>query len=220
MRKVSHVVALATALLANVAGAQEEEAEPPPARAKAVVATKPMSLGVKVGLAFAWWSGDNINDSAVKATMGFMGGGVLVYRLSPNISVAPELLFAQKGFETKGVDPKVTVTMNYISAPVLLRAGIPVQDKVHLFVYGGPELAFILTADASAPGQGSEDFKDNVAVFELSLNIGAGAEIGLKGGQSLVFDLRYGFGLTTIDDTAAEEDIKNQVFSLNGGVLF
>lgn len=229
-------VAFGTLLVSPVLQAQEAElapatelapaapappAAPPAAAAETIVAQpeKTAAFGVKAGLDFAWVSGDEVNDSVVKSTLGFSGGAFLIYRLNQNLALQPELLFTMKGFETKG-DPKATASLNYISAPVLLRATLPVQGKVRPYVFGGPEFAFNVSAKIKVSGQGTTDVKDSTNLFELSLNFGGGVEIQLANAQRLLVEFRYGLGLTTVDDSSSEDDIKNQVITLNGGYAF
>ena len=63
------------------------------------------------------------------------------------------------------------------------------------------------------------DVKDNVKGFEASLIFGAGVKIPIMNDYQIFIDGRYNLGLTTTDDTSADQKITNNVIQINVGIL-
>jgi hypothetical protein len=191
---------------------------PPVAPAAAPVAAKKMHVGAKLGLNWAWLAGDDVNSSATSATTGFMGGGFLVYRMNKVLSLQPELLFQQKGTDsTTGGN----IEVDYISLPILARITLPINEAGSLrpYIVGGPEVGLNVIAKVSGGGA-TMDIKSMTALLEVGVDLGAGVEYTTEKQQILTFELRYGFGLTTLDkgSTGAKtNDIENQVITFDVG---
>jgi len=206
------VVLLASGSVRTVAYAQ-------PSAAETTWESKPLSFGVRAGVDFAWYGGDDVAADTVEAKMGYAVGAVMAYRINRTFAFAPELLYVMKGTESS-TDLKVTIWLNYLAVPLLARASFLTEGQIHPFVYAGPELAFLLTAKGRLADQPTQDIKDSSKTIELSLDVGAGVEIAKPNGQAICFDVRYTHGFTTVDDGRTPSDVENRVVLLDLAYMF
>lgn len=163
------------------------------------VAAQP-SFGVRGGLNFA--NLNNVDDTDSRT--GFMAGAYvnIGVPMSP-ISIQPEVLYTQKGYDA----PLGTVKLDYIEVPVLAKFSFA-PGPVTPHVYFGPYLALNVNAEA-----GSEDIKDAVKDTDFGVVVGAEADI-----SKFNVGVRYGAGLTKIAEN--DSDGKNGVFSIVAGINF
>jgi hypothetical protein len=168
------------------------------------------SLGMKVGVNMSTmsnldWPENYDNMSKIGFLFGFLGE----YRFNKYLGLQMELLYSPKGLKVKATESGVTVkvweSINYLEIPLLIKGSIPAGPVV---IYGniGPYLGIGLTAKiGSDPDTG--DFEDpkfeegGLSRIDFGLCFGAG--VGFKIKRSLLFlDLRYGLGLTDVNDIA------------------
>ena len=110
------------------------------------------------------------------------------------------------------------MSLDYIEIPLLLKLLIPIQgSSINPAIFAGPAVGINTNAKGKVESQGQSteiDLKDDIKSTDVGLVVGAG--IGFPVGKNeLGFDLRYILGLTTIDDSADEFDIKNSVVNFN-----
>jgi opacity protein-like surface antigen len=207
--------------------------------ASATHAETTVDFGVKGGLNFANLSTDNgfeIEDSVfvdMNSRMGMAGGAFVAFNVAKGVAIQAEFLYSQKGakfdttlmVETIPVDAEFTFKLDYIEIPVLLRYSIPTQSSVSPVLFAGPALAIKSTSKlklkASAYGQSASETVDieDVKSTDFGFVFGGGLDIALGRGK-LVFDGRYTLGLTSVDDSPYEEDIKNKAISVTAGYAF
>jgi hypothetical protein len=191
----------------------------------ALSAQAQVSLIPRAGITLSTISyGNEPNDQEAK--IGFVGGAGLEIGIIENFfSVQPELLFIQKGedFDTRGVETKAT--LNYLELPVLAKVSFG-SHAIKGYLNAGPSLAMGLTGrqkveggeqsgetgirfgDASSDGRRYVDNR-----FDFGLQFGGGVGIGLGPG-SVIADVRYGLGLTDLND---DNRSKNRVFAFTMG---
>ncbi len=183
-------------------------------------------LGVKGGVNFATFNGDNLGD--IKSRTGFHLGGLVEIPVSERFAVQPEVLYSAQGAEYRdagtemGVDYdyRVTQKLDYISVPVM--AKYYVVDG--LAIEAGPQVSFLTSSKGEFEGtaggitvSGDEDLDD---VSGIDFSLGAGASYRLPMG--VFFGARYNFGLTNVNDgdDADNNKIHNNVFQLSAGYSF
>lgn len=182
-----------------------------------------VNFGVKAGLNLATFSGDAVSDAETKS--GLVVGGLMQYHFSPMFTLQPEVLYSMKGSEFSGGGVTQTWSVNYLEVPVALRLNIPLQSgsPVSPYIYAGPALGVLLSAEVEQKGQNANnitvDVKDQVTSTDFSLVFGAGIGFNL-GGHELGVDFRYGLGLGSIDDSGNNLDVKNNVMSLTASFAF
>ncbi len=179
-----------------------------------------MQIGPKAGLNIANAAGDdaNIFGLDLDSRTGFTGGVFFMYQFSNLFAIQPEAYYTMKGatLNTNGVD--LTLSFDYIEVPVLLKLIIPIEgSNIRPSIFAGPSLSFNTTAKLKIEADGEseeEDLKDDVKSTDFGLVFGGG--IGFMVGKNeLGFDIRYILGLSTIDDSPANEDTKSTVISFS-----
>jgi opacity protein-like surface antigen len=174
-----------------------------------------LGFGIRGGMNFA-----NINDTDfdVNSRTGIMAGVYFNYALSNSpISIQPEVLYTQKGFET-GDD---TYRFDYIEIPVLARFNFINDSGLLPYVSFGPHIAFKVNADTppvptdvpNTPVQTSFNEGD-INTTDFGVTVGAGLDFG-----RLDLGVRYTAGLTEVSDDESVS-AKNGVFSIIAGIGF
>jgi hypothetical protein len=158
---------------------------------------------------------------------GVVAGGFGVFEFAPEFSVEVDALFDMKGAKVaaSGIDvsgnfvqsPAGFFVLDYLEIPVLARLHAPSLGSLKPYVYAGPTLAFRLSARAEYTGLPSVDL-DSVRMLDSGVAFGLGADLPV-GTHELVFDVRYGLGLTNAVEWGGPS-LKNDAFSLMAGFAF
>jgi hypothetical protein len=188
------------------------------------------------------------NDDAQKFMPGLTIGVAFNFPASDIFSVQPELSFIQKGarsnsneeFDGVAISAKSKLSLNYIEVPVLLKA--TVGESTKFFFTAGPSLGIgiggkfetkFTISDGGASLSGTydgkvkfgeapeEDDEELDALYidnrlDFGIQLGAGVIIADK----VMIDLRYGLGLSNMNDEIEGEDNKaqNRVIQFTVGV--
>lgn len=174
---------------------------------------------------------------------GFAVGAYMIYPFTPNLAFQPEAFYVNKGAKWEGsgqtydedlgeyidYDWKQTLKLDYIEVPLLLRLEPTMSGSVGPYFLVGPSVGFKASAKmkyevtASAAGQSismdDEEDLDEVKSIDLGAAIGAGLVVPMES-VSLLFEARYTLGLTKVDDSDTESDVKNSAFAFMVGVGF
>jgi outer membrane protein with beta-barrel domain len=166
--------------------------------------------GFKGGVNFSTFSGLDVHEPKTK--IGFIGGGYVAIGLSEFFFFQPEILFSMKGakFSYPGVD--VTDHLNYIEVPVLIKFVLSNYGNTNPYALLGPSIGFNTSAKYKVEEHGGDDFEeklDHIASTDVGIVFGLGFDIRI-----IVVEARYTLGVTSIDDSEHEYDIKNGVISL------
>ncbi|NOU58454.1 porin family protein [Marinifilum caeruleilacunae] len=169
-------------------------------------------FGIKGGLNFANFKGDDVEDTDMKTDI-FIGAFAR-FAIDEKLAFQPELVYSRQGFKIDGDGGDATWKSNYMNIPLLLRAGL--ADKFHALV--GPQIGFHLSSEAEISSGGSslsEDADDQMKGVDLSFALGLEYDITDK----VALGLRYNLGLSNIID---EDDAKvqNSVFQLGVSLAF
>jgi len=205
-----------------------------PALSQPVRAQGVMVKGVKFGANFSNFHGEAVNppddtdgDFGWNNKIGFCAGGFLTLKAGEILAFQPEVLITTKGAqdeeEFQGQKFSAKITLTYLEIPLLAKIIVPAQGSVKPNLFVGPALALKLNGKSkvTTPTLSREEDVENLKSSEFSLVAGAGLDFALPGGGIfLMLEGRYVLGLTSIDDSAAEADIKNKAFSFLLGVGF
>lgn len=193
----------------------------------AAVASAQITGGVKGGINFANVS---LTGGGASINMGnrtaWNIGAFFEIPVARNLFLQPEALFTSKGgsltsgdFLGTGGAATAALKLNYFDVPVLLRFDVPTTSTIVPFVYGGPNLGFLLSAKATATGQPDEDIKPDLKSTDIGLAFGGGARFG-----KVTAELRYIYGLTNVlsaaDAVDAGVSAKNSVVKIMVGYRF
>jgi hypothetical protein len=180
-----------------------------------------IQIGPKVGINIAsvgGSDGDTFLGESLDSRFGFGGGAFFMFQFGNIFAVQPEIYYSMKGATFTTMDVDITLQLDYMEVPVLLKAIIPVQGStVRPTIYAGPVLSFNTTAKIEGEGGGqtaSEDVSDFVQSTDFSLTFGGGVGF-LVGMHEIGFDIRYILGLKSFDDSDDALDIKNNAINFN-----
>ena len=194
------------------------------------VCAQELTAGVKGGLNIAYLRGDDVDDEAIDSRMGLAVGGFVIYSVNEMFAVQPEVLvYTQKGAKVEKSEGagsiKSTIILDYVEIPILARVIIPVEGNVKPSLLLGPALGIQLRAKnkweyklAEGSDSGEDDLED-IRSTDFGFVFGGGVALDI-GASALTLDARYTLGLTIIDATEHEDDIKNGVISLMVGYSF
>lgn len=178
-----------------------------------------MQLGVKAGLNLANLSGDDVENTDTRT--GFAGGVFFMYQFNEMFAVQPEVYYSMKGAKQsdsfEGVSYDAEFKFDYVEIPLLLKFLIPMKgSNIKPAIFAGPSLAFNSSAKlkVEAGGTTTEEDVENIKSTDLGLVFGAGIGFPVGKGE-LGVDVRYILGLSSIDDSAEEADVKNGVINFN-----
>jgi len=182
--------------------------------------------GVKVGIASATLSGDDVDDAESRTA--FWGGGFLTFPLAPGFAIQPEVLYASKGVAATGAfdgDVEAQLRIAYIEVPILAKFTVGTSIARPYF-FAGPTIGFRVSCEVEVSGGGISitadcDESDEEDVEFKSTDIGAVFGAGFDydlSGVTLVVDGRYGLGLSTIVDGPGDPDVKNRAFAFLVGL--
>lgn len=172
-------------------------------------AQSPISIGLKGGLNFANFSGDNVNtDGRTGINFGAFG----TYSIQETFGITAEINYAQKGAKTTASK----LNINYLEIPVHFSYFLG-KGKLRPKLMAGPYLGFLMNSELQT-GNVKVNSKDLYNNTDFGLNLGGGLHYDLGDSKWLYLDARYGLGLA--DATKASGDVYNRVFSINVGISF
>ena len=185
-----------------------------------VIAQSTFQMGIKTGLNFSNVYGDDIR-LAVRKT-GFVIGGFVSFNINEMVSIQPEILFTQKGYDVTRDDfltAKDNARINYLEIPVLLNVALVRGETVGFEVFTGPAIAIKVSGNAETETfvVASQPFPPEIIKsFDLGLALGSRLNLGI-----IFIEQRFTIGLININDNPASSGrFRNKVFSVSGGVYF
>ncbi len=175
--------------------------------------------GFKGGLSFANWYGSDVSGTDSK--IGLAAGTFYNVQPSDKISIQTELLYVVKGFKAEDLGIEVKTKLEYIEFPFLIKWMFPTDGNVkpNLFLGAAPAINISAKAEAVSGNVKAElDIKDFIKGFDFGLVFGGGLDID-AGSSIITIDARYTLGLTSIDNSGFDEDVKNRVFTVMIGYV-
>lgn len=184
-----------------------------------------ISIGVRAGVNIA---NQTIEQSGLSvepdALLGLHLGALVNIGITDDFSVQPELTFIQKGNKFDfdlgtlgGGVVETKTTYNYLEIPILAKYGFG-GEKIGGFILAGPSIAFGLSGSSSTDGDSIDlDWEeDGVTRSDFGIQFGAGINF-----SQLFVDVRYGLGLTDLNDTDDDTfSVKNNGLNIGIGYLF
>jgi len=192
-----------------------------------------VTVGIMAGVNYSTVNQDpQSSEVTFSYKAGLVAGGFLGYQVTDAFSIEPQVLYSQKGSNVKGTGVNSSlegsIKIGYIEVPVLAKFWFPMSgSQMKPFVFVGPEVEFkvsctadgailAVTGSADCDNTGSE-----VKLKSTDFGVTAGAGIGFNaGGQDLRLDARYTLGLSNINDSGDNRDIKNRAFAVTIGLGF
>ncbi len=191
-------------------------------------------VGIKAGFNVATTNDEYEVDGDEPWRPGFNIGLASQFRLGEVFSVAPELIYTQRGFKEEYTGGVVVreARFDYLSLPVLFR--LQFGDVLKGYVNAGPVFSYWLGGKQSATGTIAgrqitaayeesitfddldEDYAYDANRFEIGASVGGGIMLDTEGGSFLI-DLRYtqGFGDIANGVNLSEGKFRNQVVGVS-----
>lgn len=175
-------------------------------------------------------SAAEIQDAEEPWKPGFNLGLASQFRMGEMFSIAPELMYTQRGYLVEyGAGWENRVRYDYLNVPVMFRAAF--GDVLKGYVNAGPTLGYLLGGRYRTEGtlpagltpldekivfEGTSDNRWDLDANRLEVGgaIGGGIMLDTEGGSFLI-DLRYTQGFTEIANFADDDGYKNQVVSVS-----
>ncbi len=214
--------------------------------------TSPLSMGLtfglKGGLNYANFAGEGTKEAGrlgaeltYSGQPGLLIGGLVNYRIAPQLSFQAEVLYTARGTNRAGsaqVSPTVRfeqdekIRLSYVDVPLLVK-----YNASFLYLEGGLVPGFLLSGTAATSGitsvtggttttsGSSTEFKDFQTEFnsvELGLGFGAGIEVP----AGLIIGLRYVRGFQNVGSKESpallltNKGLNNQSIQATAGYIF
>lgn len=185
--------------------------------------TRPMSssdvrFGIKAGMNVSSLSkNETLEDQGSK--IGFNAGVFANIPVAESFSIQPEVLYSQYGdkydYVVAGNRYSYANHLDYVTVPVMFQYNfIP-----NLYVEGGPEFGFMVSAKNKAKNETNNDvlaesgnYKDNFNTFNVGIGLGAGYYFT----DNIGITARYVAGVTDIakDRPANSDAVRNNAFQV------
>lgn len=178
--------------------------------------TQRVHFGLKAGVCFAKFGGDDVLD-ANRSRVGLSGGALAEVTVAEHWAVQPELLYTAKGSKISyGGNIDSYQRLGYLDVPVMVKYKIP-----HFFVEAGPQLGVLLHAKYelnNTTGSTEDNNKDQFRGTELGYALG----LGVQDTNGLLLGVRYNGGLTRIaaDNAADDAGVRNSAVHIYVGYVF
>ena len=171
-----------------------------------------------------WGGADALSPGATMYQKSGMNLGVSVLiPITDNMGIQLGGSYSSKGKREGDGGVISRIRMDYFEVPVLLRTRLPSYGTAltyHYFV--GPAVAFLtkcsVASDPSAPQTSCTEADLLVKNLDLGVLGGVGVDVEVSDAFTLVIDVVYNFGLSSIDK--AGNDVKNRAFTMQAGIGF
>ena len=184
-------------------------------------------LGIKGGLNFSTFYGSSVGGD-VDNRVAMILDGFATRKFGNRLALQLEAALSTKGAKTtfrnvpeaNGGDVTVNVKINYFEIPLLAVISFP-KGQSAFQIIGGVSAAFKISSnvDVSAGGVTVPGYFDKAKSTDYNAIIGVGGEWN-QYSYNFLLEARWTIGLTSIDDSAADLDVKNSVISLMIGLGF
>jgi len=195
-----------------------------------------VKFGLSAGLNESTNSTYQGSPTVISGYKGF-NAGVFAEFDQKKFSFEPGLFFSVKGYNAKtyiqytdnaSVNAQGKVVLNYLELPlnVLYNIRVPIGK---LFIGGGPYFAYAISGHSNSTvnqngttfTQSSNSLFNSGSPFKRT-DFGLNAVAGLSLKNGILFNLKYGYGLTSIfhSTQTSTDGGHNSVFSVSAGYMF
>ena len=207
------------------------------------VATGQSAIGGKLGFTLSTLKGDIgrfASDESKRINFGWQFGAIFEIEMDNRLSFQPELIFIQKGIDSKfstirsegQVDSESFTNINFIEIPILLKVKYGNKDRINFFFTAGPSIGYIINSKLTRirtveelTTKTSFDFirinTDQFKRFDTSISLGAGVNYPIGPGKFFA-EARYLFGITNlikVGRLGGPDNLRNRGIGLSTGYL-
>jgi len=180
-----------------------------------------IDFGVQAGVNFANLQGDFVDD--VDSRTGINVGLTGEYEFGPSFGILVGAIYSQQGAEGQNsLGQETILKLDYINVPVLAKFYLGGSG---LSIDAGPQIGFIVKDESEIENGVLAGSTTNYDAESIDLSVGGGLTYKFREGttlEGLSLSGRYMVGVTNVyeDDSTFDDDITNQVFSINLGYKF
>jgi hypothetical protein len=172
------------------------------------------SVGVLAGVNVATISGSDVANASNRT--GFIGGLYATFHIANGFGIEPEALYSMQG--AKDSQDNLTVKLDYVQVPVLLRYDFQTKAPAHPFVMVGPSFGVKVGCKANSGSLTASCATTLLSPKSFDIGGTAGAGVAFAAGKStLSIGARYTMG---VRKTFNDSDAKNRVWSVLAGLSF
>lgn len=164
-----------------------------------------VNLGLKGGLNVASW--DHSQNQNLNSRIGYHAGLFANIPVSYPISIQPEVVYSSQGVKYTEAGFEHSLALNYVNIPVMVQANV----GKGFYAQVGPQLGILTSVDDEVNDTETGFFQKND--FK-STDVALGVGLGFKGLSGFGVDARYNLGLTNINNTGLNANIKNNVLQV------
>lgn len=197
--------------------------QPAPATPPAPAPVEPATAGTSAGLlAVGFQLGQTvteISESGDLSRTSFTGGALVELQLMNTFSLQAELNYIEKGYFRSSLLPvRDGASLKYLEVPLFLKVRAH-WNNLAPSLFAGPSIAYLHSATQIDSGV-SFDRTSTTSRFEYGLYVGAGLDFILSQNLELGGSVRYGWGLSSIEEAPQIAGVYNRVFHWVGNVKF
>jgi len=180
-------------------------------------------LSVQGGVSIATWRGDE-RISGYDSRTGISVGASVLVPLREVTGVQVGAHYVQKGFDVGQGGGGLTMAVDYVEVPVLLRVALPTPGMIRAHVLAGGAVAFKVDCGFEVTRYGRtesgrcEDMEAPPKSFDAGVVAGAGLDVAVTSTTSVVLDVLYDFGLTESGVLEGPVSAKNRAWLLTAGI--
>ena len=180
-----------------------------------------IDFGVQAGVNFANLQGDFVDD--IDSRTGINVGLTGEYEFGPSFGILVGAIYSQQGAEGQNsLGQETILKLDYINVPVLAKFYLGGSG---LSIDAGPQIGFIVKDESEIENGVLAGSTTNYDAESIDLSVGGGLTYKFREGttlEGLSLSGRYMVGVTNVyeDDSTFDDDITNQVFSINLGYKF
>jgi opacity protein-like surface antigen len=159
--------------------------------------------------------------------IGFLIAGIFDYDINNYLGIRVEPGYYQKGYDLKyngsSINPSIpqgSICVNYLELPISI-VGNYNFAPLYPYLTAGFSIGYLVNAKSVATVNGNEKFyeiKDSYKDLDLSLALGAGSEYSITTTTTIIFDIKYLFGISDISRNSLSRKTRNFLFTI--GLLF
>jgi hypothetical protein len=192
------------------------------------------TFGFKAGMSVSDLSVDTDGVSPdLESKAGVLLGATVDVPLASGLWFQPGLSYVQKGARITGEADggeviTVTLGLDYLEVPLLLKYAFPTTGSLGVHLFAGPALAFEVGCELGVATEGvdvsidcdegdAQDVEIATKSFDLGALVGGGVSVPMDN-VSLLFEASYNFGLANVADSEGDDSLKNRAFYISAGV--
>jgi hypothetical protein len=184
--------------------------------------------GVKFGVNFSNWRGDDVDvlqkDLADITGYGFdkssrggiVVGGFVTYSLSSTLAIQPEVLYANRGAKfnatIQGVELESSYEIDYVDIPILVKRSFRGSENVVGKIFAGPSVGINISSNSETIAESGGYYEELQLDTDEDTNLldyGFVAGVEADNGSGLALEVRYYMGFNSVFDLDRYSNIKN-----------